>query len=108
RDVGKMCGSLATLTYLQRTRSGCFDVKDSVKLDELERIKEKALIPPQNVLDLPVYKVDDRLYDDMVHGRKIACSVGEDSLIYCNGEFFGIGNAVDGILKIKTYLRDDN
>lgn len=108
RDVGKMCGSLATLTYLQRTKSGCFDVKDSVKLDELERIKEKALIPPQNVLDLPMYNVDDNLYDDMVHGRKLKCDVACDSLIYCNGQFFGIGNAVDGILKIKTYLREDN
>ncbi|MDE6618417.1 MAG: tRNA pseudouridine(55) synthase TruB [Clostridiales bacterium] len=108
RDVGKMCGSLATLTYLQRTKSGCFDVKDSVKLDELESIKEKALIPPQNVLDIPVYNVDDTLYDDMVHGRKLKCDVNCDSLIYCNGQFFGIGNAVDGILKIKTYLREDN
>lgn len=108
RDVGKMCGSLATLTYLQRTRSGCFDVKDSVKLDELERIKERAIIPPQNVLDLPVYNVDDKLYDDMVHGRKISSDLTCDSLIYCNSRFFGIGNAVDGILKIKTYLREDN
>ncbi|MDE7406116.1 MAG: tRNA pseudouridine(55) synthase TruB [Clostridiales bacterium] len=108
RDVGKMCGSLATLTYLQRTRSSCFDVKDSVKLDELERIKEKALIAPQSVLDLPVYNVDDGLYDDMVHGRKLKCDVACDSLIYCNGQFFGIGHSVDGILKIKTYLRDDD
>ncbi len=108
RDVGKMCGSLATLTYLQRTRSGCFDVKDSVRLDELERIKEKVLIAPQSVLDLPVYNVDDGLYDDMVHGRKLKCDVACDSLIYCNGQFFGIGHSVDGILKIKTYLRDDD
>lgn len=106
RDVAKLCGSLATLTYLQRTKSGCFDVKDSISLEELERVKEKALIVPQDVLDLPVYNVDEKLYDDMMHGRKIGCSVDGDSLIYCNGEFFGVGCAVDGILKIKTYLRD--
>lgn len=107
RDVGKMCGSLATLTYLQRTKSGYFDVKDSVKLDELESLKDKAIIPPQSVLDLQVYNVDEALYDDMVHGRKIACTVGGDSLIYCKGEFFGIGRDINGVLKIKTYLRDN-
>ena len=108
RDVAKMCGSLATLTYLQRTRSGCFDVKDSVKIEDLERIKQTALIPPQKVLDLPVYNVDGKLYGDMLNGRKIGCDVDTDSLIYCNGEFFGVGKSDEnGILKIKTYLRDD-
>ena len=107
RDVAKMCGSLATLTYLQRTKSGCFDVKDCVKLEELERIKEQAIIPPQNALDMPVYEIGSELYDDMIHGRKIKCDKIADSLIYCNGEFFGIGRSVDGVLKIKTYLRDE-
>lgn len=107
RDVGKMCGSLATLTYLQRTKSGCFDVKDSIKLEELETLGDKAIIPPESVLDLPVYNVGEALYDDMVYGRKIACTIGSNSLIYCKGEFFGIGRDIDGVLKIKTYLRDN-
>ncbi|MDE7164823.1 MAG: tRNA pseudouridine(55) synthase TruB [Clostridiales bacterium] len=107
RDVGKMCGSLATLTYLQRTKSGCFDVKDSVRIEELETLKDKAIITPESVLDLPTYHVDESLYDDMIHGRKIACNVGGDSLIYCKGEFFGVGRDIDGVLKIKTYLRDN-
>lgn len=107
RDVAKMCGSLATLTYLQRTKSGNFDVKDSVRLENLERIKEQAIISPQDALDLPVYQVDGALYDDMVHGRKIKCNVEDDSFIFCNGILFGIGRGVDGVLKIKTYLRDE-
>lgn len=107
RDVAKMCGSLATLTYLQRTRSGAFDVKDSVTIEQLERIGEQALIPPQTALnDMPVYNVDKKFYDDMIHGRKIECDVDSDSLIYCNEEFFGIGKSANGVLKIKTYLRD--
>lgn len=107
RDVAKMCGSLATLTYLQRTQSGCFRVENSVSPDELEKLKQGALIPPQDVLDLPAYTVDERLYDDMIHGRKIQCGLDCDSLVFCKGELFGIGRAVDGVLKIKTYLRDD-
>ena len=106
RDVAKMCGSLATLTYLQRTMSGVFDVKDSVTIEQLETIGEKAIVSPQKALDMPVYNVDGAFYDDMLHGRKIACDVSGDSLIYCSGELFGIGKSVDGFLKIKTYLRD--
>jgi len=107
RDVAKMCGSLATLTYLQRTQSGCFDVKDSVSLESLEVRKQAAIISAEEaMLDMPVYAADAGLYDDITHGRKIKAEFDGDARIYCNGEFFGIGCSRDGVLKIKTYLRD--
>ncbi len=108
RDVAKLCGSLATLTYLQRTRSGCFDVKDSVTLDALTVQMRNALIAPDKALDdMPVYEIAADRYDDLRHGRKIACDRTGEFRVYCNGEFFGIGCNVDGTLKIKTYLKDD-
>lgn len=107
RDVAKMCGSLATLTYLQRTRSGCFCVADSVSLEALEIQKSSAIIEPSKALsDLDRYDVPIELYDDLVHGRKIAVNFADDMLVYGNGELFGIGSSVGGVLKIKTYLRD--
>ncbi|MDE6401691.1 MAG: tRNA pseudouridine(55) synthase TruB, partial [Clostridiales bacterium] len=107
RDVAKMCGSLATLTYLQRVKSGCFDVKDSVSLEALELRKQAAIVSADSVLtDIPKFDVNADLYGDMVHGRKIEARFDGDARVYCNGEFFGIGCARDGVLKIKTYLRD--
>ncbi len=106
RDVARMCGSLATLTYLQRSASGNFDVADSISFEELESKKEHALVSAETVLDLPRYDVPSELFDDLDHGRKIACSLEHDSLIYGNGIFFGVGKAENGVLKIKTYLRD--
>lgn len=107
RDVAHSCGSLATLTYLKRTRSGVFDVKDSVTLEQLEQLKDKALIPPQDALDMQRYEVPSELYDDVLHGRALPCDFTHERLIFCNGELFGIGCAsVDGMLKIKTYLHD--
>lgn len=108
RDVAAMCGSLATLTYLKRTVSGLFSAENAITLEELEKLKDKTLIPPCEVLDLSVYDVPAELYQDLVFGRKIECNVVTDSLIYGKGELFGIGKAVDGILKIKTYLRDND
>lgn len=107
RDVAKMCGSLATLTYLQRTRSGCFDVKDSISLEALEVRKQTALIPPDGVLDLPRYDVSDGLYTDLSQGKKIELAENGDFLVYCKNVFFGVGCAVNGSLKIKTYLKDE-
>lgn len=107
RDVAKLCGSLATLTYLQRTRSGCFDVKDSISLDALDVQKHSTLIAPDAVLDMPSYTVDSSLYDDLRNGRKIECRMTDEFKVYCNGEFFGVGINAGGVLKIKTYLKDD-
>lgn len=106
RDVAAMCGSLATLTFLRRTRSGKFDVSDSITPENLGKLGQAALIPPSEVIDLPRYDVSKELYEDLVFGRKIPCTFADPRAIYGNGELFGIGCAADGVLKIKTYLRD--
>ena len=108
RDVAKMCGSLATMTFLRRTRSGMFDVSDSISLDELEAKKSSALVPPEAALTaLPRYEVGTEFFDDMLHGRKLPCEIDGIARVYCNGVFFGVGYSENGTLKIKTYLKDD-
>lgn len=107
RDVAKMCGSLATLNYLQRTASGVFNIENSVTLEALEVRKHTALIPPQDVIDLPRYDVSAEHFDDLLHGRKIQADFIGDVKVYGDGIFFGIGCCEQNILKIKTYLRDE-
>lgn len=108
RDIGRMCGSLATLTYLQRTRSGMFTVNNSVTLESLEVIKAGALVKPDVALaDMPRHDVDISDKPDLDNGRKIFCKLDGNARIYCGGEFYGIGRSESGVLKIKTYLKDD-
>lgn len=107
RDVAKMCGSLATLTYLQRTASGCFSVRDSITLDALSVRGETAVVPPDSVLDLKRYVVPDDKYDDFCNGRRVLCDEDGDFLVYCRSELFGIGRSQNGAIKIKTYLKDE-
>lgn len=108
RDAAAMCGSLATLTYLQRTRSGCFDVKESISLEALEVRKESAIIPPDMALaDMARVELPTELYDDLDNGRKIEYDIRGDALVYCDGVLFGIGSTQNGVLKLKTYLKDD-
>ncbi len=107
RDAARLCGSLATLTYLQRTRSGRFTVRDSFTLENLKVTKSAALLPVDESLDIPKTEIAADKYDDLVCGRRVECALDGDSYIYCHGELFGIGSSVDGALKLKTYLRED-
>lgn len=106
RDVGRMCGSLATLTFLRRTRSGSFRIEDSVTLDDLETIKGEAVRPAETVIDLPRCDVPPEHESDLKNGRRIGFDADGRFKIYCLGKFYGIGAAVDGALKIITYLAD--
>lgn len=107
RDVAKMCGSLATLTYLQRTRSGRFNVNDAVTLENLDIVKGGAVIPPEKILDLPRYDVPAKDKQDLDFGRPILCENDGDFAVFCEDVLYGIGRAEKGVLKIKTYLKDD-
>lgn len=107
RDAARACGSLATLTYLQRIVSGKFNVNDSVTFEQLEAGKEKVLIPVDKSLDISKIEIPDENYDDLNYGRKIKCSFDDDAFIYCRDQLFGIGNSNNGVLNLKTYLRED-
>lgn len=106
RDVGRMCGSLATLTFLRRTRSGAFRIEDSVTLENLEA-DGGAVIPAERVIDLPRYDVPPELESDLENGRRVPFDMDGRYKVYCLDRFYGIGAAVNGALKIVTYLADD-
>lgn len=107
RDVARLCGSLATLEYLQRTSSGVFKVSDSVSFENLDVIKGGAVIPPYKVIDLPRFDVSSEKKSDLDNGRRIECALTGDVLVYCDNVFYGIGREECGALKIITYLKDD-
>ncbi len=106
RDVGRMCGSLATLEYLQRTRVGNFGIESATTLENLEVVKAGALIPPDAVIDLPRYDVPIELKSDLDNGRKIPFSEKGEYKVFCADEFYGICREKDGVLKITTYLKN--
>ena len=106
RDVGRMCGSLATLEYLQRTRVGDFRVEDATTIENLEVVKDGALIRTDSVITLPCYDVPTDKKSDIDNGRKIEFCEKGDYKIFCADEFYGIGRSKDGALKIVTYLKD--
>ena len=107
RDLAYSCGSLAAMTALERMRCGNFDIKDSVTLDKLELLGETAVISSQEILrDRDELVLDESLYKRLINGVKIPCDKIGTFTVYCKNEFFGLGQSVNGTLKITTYLRD--
>lgn len=111
RDIAARLGSVAIMTSIKRIKCGEFLIEDSYTLEKISDLKDKAIIPVEQVLS-KFSRVDfpENLY------KKISCGVAfpfdfnknEIFTVYCKNEFFGLGLVNDdGIFKIKTYLRND-
>lgn len=108
-DIGKELGTFATMTSLIRTKVGPFSVENAIKLDDLEIMKkeeiEEKLYPTDFALrNLPKYNVPKSFFERLINGVKFYDNRMKDGKysIYCRDEFIGIGEFVDGRLKIKV------
>jgi len=74
RDLGRLTGSAAHLTALQRVRSGRFRLADAQRLDALAAAGARLQPPVEAVAHLPAVALDERARDDVSHGRPIPAS----------------------------------
>lgn len=112
RDIANLCGTIATTTYIRRTESNGFNIKNATKLDFLENIvnnggtiKEYLMASDCALGDIPVInlsKEDTKLYKN---GGFIKTDA-KDGLwrVYCDKEFIGIGRTKNGLLCPKRTL----
>lgn len=109
-DIGKELGTFATMTSLIRTKVGPFSVENAIKIDDLESMTkeeiEEKLYPTDFALrNIPKYNVPKSFFERLINGVKFydnnRINDGKYS-IYCLDEFIGIGEFVDGRLKIKV------
>ena len=112
RDIAKTCDAIATTTYIHRTYTNGFDIKNAVKLDFLENmvnngahIEEYLMCPDCALGDIPVINLDDK--DTLLYknGGFIKTSK-QDGLyrIYFDKTFVGIGQIHGGLLKPKRTI----
>ena len=108
RDLGACCGSLAVMSKLERAQSGKFLIENAVSAEELLNSDnpEKYVIPADFAVDFEkLYLEDDR-------AKKILDGVYEDYgykdgvyRVYNGDKFWGVGEAQNGKLRIKAYVR---
>jgi len=109
RDLAASLGLVAYMSGLIRLQSGNFCFDDALRVDEVETLGEKSILPLTFPLsDLPDLILDDMYYKPLSNGVKFRYEPHFDGLAktYCNGEFFGLGEACDGKFHLKYYLKD--
>lgn len=119
-DIGKSLGTCAYTSFLLRTDTGCFNINNSVTLDELSGSSslhdflvspERALSSMESVV-LPEYLFDIVLSGSPIDLHRTNLHV-ENNLMYkifCKDTFVGIGERVNEYLKMKTmyYIKSNN
>ena len=77
-DLGQALGINAHMTKLRRTRAGIFKEKDTIKLEELEKISKdkeelKKIITPAEIVNeiYPVVEIKEDSVDRILHGQPI-------------------------------------
>jgi len=112
RDIAQKLGTIATVDMIRRIKSGCFDIKNAVKLDFLENLVNnnadigKYLMPVDSGLgDIPVLNLDDKSAELYVHGGFVKVVHGDGLVRIYNGDIFiGVGRVADGNLKPKRTI----
>ncbi|HHX33224.1 MAG TPA: tRNA pseudouridine(55) synthase TruB [Mollicutes bacterium] len=77
RDIGFKLGTYATLTDLERTQVGNFNIKDSYTLDEVLKNKHK-LIPVSEILkDYPQEDINPEMLYKVKHGQILNMTIND-------------------------------
>ena len=107
RDLAYKLNTYATMTFLERTHSGVFNIKNSVNLDEVDQESIKKHI-------IPIYQVFNKFHKIQVnenHKTKLlnGLSIGYQSddmqcFVFYGEELLGLAEVKDKKLKLKVHL----
>jgi len=107
RDLATYVGTVGYMSGLIRLNSGCFDIADAFTLDEIEQLKEAALLPVTYPLEeYPTHHVDEKFYVKLQNGVRISAEFDGLQKIYCKGELFGLYECVEGKLVSRYNLKN--
>ena len=103
-DLGEKLGTYGHLIKLIRVKAGNFEIKNSIKLENLQTKEEieQNIAPPIKYLNYPRYELSDLEYDRVSHGMSIKeqtnSKIGTVLLVKEN-KLIAIGENSDGIIK---------
>ena len=107
RDLSNSLGTFATMTYLERSENGYFNISNSIKLDDLLNGDiQDYLISPLNVFsNFDLINIDEKECKDLLDGKKLNKTINNTSFVICNEKLIGIAKENE-YLKLDTYLGD--
>ncbi len=111
RDIAKRLGTNAVMSYLRRTQSGAFTIKNAVPFSVLENDPtaeelERLIVPTESVLPFETLTLDTPRWEKIFDGVKIPTdrADGEYKFYNLDGSFYGVAEVQGGLAKLKTKL----
>ncbi len=116
KDIGEALGVPAHMAFLLRTDSGAFSLEDSYSIAELETMRSEgrlndAVIPiDKAIAHLPEIRLEGisaKKIDLLIKGTGFKtddCREGMPLRVYADGDFLGIGEIIEGELKLTVWL----
>lgn len=91
RDIAEKMGTVATTVCIIRTRSGKFEISDSITLDDLVENPEKHLVKINSILNLPEIELSLLQAKDLFSGKEIMLDRDDgEYLSFYQGEEFSV------------------
>ena len=107
RDLGKSLNTYAIMSGLVRTKSGCFDIKDAVKTEELTPNNfENFIIATDSVLPFDSVYPTEYEAKRLFNGLSVPCTYADGlyKIYFTDGSFYGLAEAKANNLKVRTKL----
>ncbi len=111
RDMAKLLNAYCTMTALERVKSGVFDIKNSVSAEEIKNAETLGdfLIPPDKVIDLNEYFINEKEEENLYFGRPFFVPLSDGFYAIkreSTRELLCVGGVTDKNLKIKVNLKE--
>lgn len=104
-DIAKSLGTDAYLTELIRTKAGNFELKNSVKIEDVDL--EKNGINPLFAINLAEYELDDEEFNLIKNGVKIKVNLNKNNThikLSYKKHLVSIGVLSDNIIKVEKFF----
>ncbi len=108
RDIAFKCNTLGVMSSLNRSASGIFDLQNGITVEEFKNSDnpEKYLIPSDSVINFEKLTLSNERATKILNGVFEDIGVKDGIYrVYNECEFWGVGRAEKGILRINTYVR---
>ena len=109
-DIAERMGTVGYVSFLLRSASGRFNLRDAISIAELEIAanegrEDEYILPVDEALDfMPKVQFAENpvIRKRLVNGATIKYECDELTRVYIDNEFIGIGECMNGELHIKT------
>lgn len=105
RDIAADLGTYASMSYIKRLKSGCFDIKDAKKLSEISSVSE-CLLPMEYALgEYPRLEMTSEEVKFVKDGRTLIVKKNDGLYAaYSEGVLTGMAEVSNSACRMKTWL----